>query len=117
MNHLEMLETALGRPSLRARVATDEDPTSDVLILGVDFEYLKIEDDGLLTTHTEVGPANPARIVVDADSYLAGAVDRANPPTDGTGQWSVLAISRTAILQVPTAGPKPGWKPGTHTSS
>lgn len=103
-----MLEQALGRPTVRARAATDQDAPSEILELGTDFEFLKIEDDGRLTTTLEVGPTTPIRIVVDADSYLRGAVDREHAAADGSGQWTIIALSRTAIIEIPVAAPKPG---------
>ena len=59
--------------AVAARAAVAEDPTSDVLVLGTDFHYLAVDRDGAYQrVASGPTPDAPSRIVVDADSFLAG---------------------------------------------
>jgi hypothetical protein len=108
--HISALEELFGgRPAVAARAATDDDPTSEVLVLGIDFAYLHFDDDGKLGTRTEETGTSPSRIVVDADSFLAGAAQRESPPAPGTpgarDGW-ILAVSTGGnLLQIPAPAP------------
>lgn len=67
------------REAILARRATDDDDTSDVLVVGRDFWYLAQDRSGKLVK-VSVGDERlgaPERIVVDADSFLAGMAEPA----------------------------------------
>jgi hypothetical protein len=101
------LEGLFGKPAVAARLATADDPASEVLTLGVDFAYLKVEEDGQLTTNsTDVAATTPRRLVVDADSFLHGLDQREHPPQPGTPEaalgWLIAVTTDGRLIQVPT---------------
>ncbi|UIN31888.1 hypothetical protein [Microbacterium binotii] len=100
------LERLLGRSVVAARLATPADPTSEILALGNDYYYLWLDEDGTIRTTTEASPITPTRIVIDADSFLAGAVEREYPPQADSPEtrsgWIIGITTDGRPIQVPT---------------
>ncbi|MDQ1174142.1 hypothetical protein QE430_002449 [Microbacterium testaceum] len=86
------------REAILARRATDDDDPSDVLLVGPDFRYLAQDRTGKLV-RVSVGDERlgaPERIVIDADSFLAGMAapaqrDESSPPQVG----ELIAVHET----------------------
>lgn len=86
------------REAILARAAIDVDETSDVLLVGRDFSCLAQDRAGGLV---KVGIGNervgaPTRIVIDANSFLAGMVDPAQRDESSPAPLSeLIAIHET----------------------
>lgn len=59
-----------------ARPARPDDADEEILEHGIHFRYLVIGDGGQLYSSPEAPPEAPAKIVVDADSFLLGELRR-----------------------------------------
>jgi len=103
--HITDLEALFGTRAVTARLATDADPDSDVLVLGVDYAHLAIREGGYLHTSTETTPTTPTRIVIDADSFLFGEAQRANPPHPDSPEaqvgWALGITTDSKLIQIP----------------
>lgn len=97
-------EEAAGKAVL-ARPATPDDPTSEVMVLGEDFDYLVVgPGNELMTVDRDESPSAPARIVVDADSFLSGLTKEHNG-----FEFEFIAIRRSdkLAIRVQAVGPAP----------
>lgn len=103
--HITELERLLGRTVIAARLATPADPSSEILVLGNDYYYVRLDEDGTMRTTAEASPTTATRIVIDADSFLAGVLEREYPPQPDSPQahagWMLGITSDGRPIQVP----------------
>lgn len=101
------LQKLIEEKGIAAREATDSDSSFDVLQLGTDFWYLKVDGDRLGRTG-EVGPHTPTRIILDPEVFSRMLFEREHPEQrDGKTVGWILGITPTGTpiqIHQPAAG-------------
>ncbi|GAB3604574.1 hypothetical protein [Microbacterium aureliae] len=100
-----------------ARPARPDDADEEILEHGIHFRYLVIGDGGQLYSSPEAPPEAPAKIVVDADSFLEGELRREQVGTQGRREGGFEFIGVRTMSPAPSIGllvvrvltPPPTW--------
>ncbi len=103
----EQFGKLLTTTGIAARAATDEDPTSEVLVLGQDYFMLHVGDDGIARLRGEAGPGEVTRVVADAEIFAEMLHRREHPEQydDAAGWWSIGVTAAGGLVQIKAPTP------------